>query len=84
MRNKFDHVEGKQFTINIKHFHKTTWFWTLISGSVALLLLLYRNRMNKQRRILLLETKAEALEKEKTLVQYEFKQQLNPTFYSTL
>ncbi|MDF2192715.1 sensor histidine kinase [Paraflavitalea sp. CAU 1676] len=83
MRNKFDHVEGKQFTITIKkHFYKTTWFWMLISGSVALLLYaLYRNRMNKQRRILLLETKAEALEKEKTLVQYEsLKQQLNPHF----
>ncbi|WP_162915367.1 ligand-binding sensor domain-containing protein [Paraflavitalea soli] len=83
MRNEFDHVEEKQLTITIKkYFYTTSWFWTLITCSGALALyVLYRNRMNKQRRILLLETKAEALEKEKTLVQYEsLKQQLNPHF----
>lgn len=83
MRNDFEHVDEKQFTISIKkYFYKTIWFWALVAGAVAIALyMLYRNRMNKQRHILLLETKAETLEKEKTLVQYEsLKQQLNPHF----
>lgn len=83
MRNEFDHVEEKEFSISIKkYYYQTFWFWMLIALSVAgALYLLYRNRMNKQRRILLLETKAETLEKEKNLVQYEsLKQQLNPHF----
>jgi ligand-binding sensor domain-containing protein len=83
MRNEFGPIDEKKFRITIKkHFYETGWFWALITCSVAFALyVLYRNRMNKQRRILLLETKAETLEKEKTLVQYEsLKQQLNPHF----
>jgi LytS/YehU family sensor histidine kinase len=45
------------------------------------LVFFYRFRLNKQKQILTLETKAEGLEKEKTLVQYEsLKQHLNPHF----
>ncbi|THU31588.1 hypothetical protein FAM09_28605 [Niastella caeni] len=83
MRNEFEHVNEKQLIISIKkYFYEMLWFWALITVSVAVALyVLYRNRMNKQRHILLLETKAETLEKEKTLVQYEsLKQQLNPHF----
>lgn len=63
-------------------FYKTVWFRViallLIACTVALF---YRFRMNKQKQILNLETKAESLEKEKTLVQYEsLKQHLNPHF----
>ena len=63
-------------------FYKTWWFWSLIGISIMLLLVtLYRFRFNKQKQILKLETKAESLEKEKTLVQYEsLKQHLNPHF----
>ena len=41
----------------------------------------YRFKIAKQRQIFTLETKAESLEKEKTMIQYEsLKQQLNPHF----
>ncbi len=63
-------------------FYKTWWFRTItILLIIATIFLFYRFRMNKQKQILNLETKAESLEKEKTLVQYEsLKQHLNPHF----
>lgn len=63
-------------------FYKTSWFWTVIAMLIlSLILVIYRFRLNKQRQIHLLESKAEGLEKEKTLVQYEsLKQHLNPHF----
>ncbi len=63
-------------------FYTTWWFILLMSLSVGgMLYLLYRFRLEKQREILLLQTKAQALEKEKTQVQYEnLKQHLNPHF----
>jgi ligand-binding sensor domain-containing protein len=76
-------VEEKTLRLNIATvFYKTWWFWTLIGMLVlSLTILLYRFRLNKQKQILMLETKAEGLEKEKTLVQYEsLKQHLNPHF----
>jgi ligand-binding sensor domain-containing protein len=63
-------------------FYKTKWFiglmlLTILSAAV----LLVRFRINKQKEIMKLETKAHHLEKEKTQVQYEnLKQQLNPHF----
>ncbi|HEX2607597.1 MAG TPA: two-component regulator propeller domain-containing protein, partial [Flavisolibacter sp.] len=63
-------------------FYKTAWFWVLFVASLGLLLfVLYKNRMLQQRRIFTLQTKAQALEKEKAMVMYEsLKQQLNPHF----
>jgi len=63
-------------------FYKTWWFWGVITVVIMLVIVsLYRFRLNKQKQILTLETKAESLEKEKTLVQYEsLKQHLNPHF----
>ena len=56
--------------------------WTLAAAAVLLLAFqYYRMRMEKQREILLLKSKAATLEKEKTQIQYEnLKQQLNPHF----
>jgi ligand-binding sensor domain-containing protein len=63
-------------------FYKATWFWILLGASLlASIILFYRFRLHKQRQILTLETKAEQLEKEKTMVRYDgLKQQLNPHF----
>lgn len=63
-------------------FYKARWFWLLVSALlIAALFLFYRFRLNKQKQILLLQTKAQQLEKEKTIVMYDsLKQQLNPHF----
>ena len=63
-------------------FYKKWWF----SGIIILLIFsglyfFYHFKMNKQKQISLLETKAHALGKEKSKIQYEnIKQQLNPHF----
>lgn len=63
-------------------FYKTVWFPLLIGILIgSALVFFYRFRLNKQKQIYSLETKAESLEKEKTIVQYEsLKQHLNPHF----
>ncbi len=63
-------------------FYNTWWFLSLLAVVVATgLYLFYRFRLAKQSQILILQTKAQALEKEKTQVQYEnLKQHLNPHF----
>ncbi|NCT95652.1 MAG: hypothetical protein GXC72_14600 [Chitinophagaceae bacterium] len=63
-------------------FYFTAWFITLMALVVlGSFYFIYRYRINKEREILQLQTKAQALEKEKTLVQYEnLKQHLNPHF----
>jgi ligand-binding sensor domain-containing protein len=63
-------------------FYKTPLFIVALMAAIALLLyLLYKNRIRQQRRIFQLQTKAQALEKEKASVMYEsLKQQLNPHF----
>lgn len=76
-------VEEKQLQFYIATiFYKTWWFRTIaLLLIIAVIFLSYRFRLNKQKQILNLETKAESLEKEKTLVQYEsLKQHLNPHF----
>jgi len=63
-------------------FYKAWWFWLIIGVLLAgALMFFYRFRMHKQKQILTLKTKAQELEKEKTMVMYEsLKQQLNPHF----
>jgi LytS/YehU family sensor histidine kinase len=70
-----------QFTIKTP-FYKTVWFLVLIAVLISgILFFFYRFRLNKQKQILTLKTKAQQLEKEKTIVMYEsLKQQLNPHF----
>ncbi|MBK7809506.1 MAG: histidine kinase [Saprospiraceae bacterium] len=63
-------------------FYKAAWFWILITciiigASVAF----YRYRLSQRDKLFELESKAQMLEKEKTIVMYEsLKQQLNPHF----
>jgi sugar lactone lactonase YvrE len=63
-------------------FYNTIWFWILVGLLVcSLLYAFYRFRIHQFRKIYSLQNKAQALEKEKTLVMYEsLKQQLNPHF----
>lgn len=63
-------------------FYKKSWFWVLISICIiTALIFFYRFRINKQKQIFDLESKAQQLEKEKAMVMYEgLKQQLNPHF----
>jgi hypothetical protein len=63
-------------------FYKAAWFWVVLALlTIAALYVLYKLRMRQQRRIFYLQTKAQALEKEKAAVMYEsLKQQLNPHF----
>lgn len=63
-------------------FYKTTWFrLLLVLALFAGFYFLYRFRLKKQRQILILQSKAQMLEKEKTQVLFEsLKQQLNPHF----
>jgi ligand-binding sensor domain-containing protein len=69
------------FTIKAA-FYKTTWFLVLIVTLVTgILIFLYRYRLRQKEKLLLLESKAQMLEKEKVMVMYEsLKQQLNPHF----
>jgi len=63
-------------------FYKKWWF-IILSGilMLAAFYFFYRNQLKKQQHILQLETKAHALGKEKSKVQYEnLKQHLNPHF----
>lgn len=79
------HWDSKEGVLKISVatvFYKTTWF-----GAMAALLASslaygwYRRKLSRQRQWMLLQGKAQALEKEKTLVMYEsLKQQLNPHF----
>jgi LytS/YehU family sensor histidine kinase len=76
-------TEDAVFAFTIKTpFHKSKWFFIgmalLISG---MLFFIYRYRLAQQQKMMSLENKAGALEKEKAMVMYEnLKQQLNPHF----
>ncbi|HTL09694.1 MAG TPA: histidine kinase, partial [Chitinophagaceae bacterium] len=63
-------------------FYKTWWFILLLALLLGLLLYaLYQYRIAQREKVYSLQSKANALEKEKVLVMYEsLKQQLNPHF----
>lgn len=69
------------FTIRTP-FYKTTWFLIgIVLLATATVYFVYRYRLDQQEKLMNLEKKAQALEKEKALVMYEsLKQQLNPHF----
>lgn len=69
------------FTIRTP-FYRSAWFLlSLALIAVGSLYLLYRYRLKQKERLLVLESKAQMLEKEKALVMYEnLKQHLNPHF----
>lgn len=73
----------KQIIISIDTvFYKTIWFISLMTLLTAgFLYWLYQNRLQQQRQLLDLQSKAKLLEKEKAMVMYEnLKQHLNPHF----
>jgi ligand-binding sensor domain-containing protein len=76
-------VKEKTLQISVAAiFYETWWFRLLvILAIISGLIAFYRYRMNHRERILILQSKAQMLEKEKALVMYEsLKQQLNPHF----
>jgi len=76
-------MPGKVLLISVGNvFYRTFWFWFMtVSLMSCLLYWLYRKRIEHKEKIYSLQNKAQALEKEKALVQYEsLKQQLNPHF----
>ncbi len=82
-KNKLWETPERKITLRISTpFYRAWWFWSIIGGILTCIIILsYRFRLNKQKQILNLETKAQTLEKEKTLVQFEnLKQHLNPHF----
>ena len=80
--NDWDVVE-KTLPIHINTvFYKSFWFWGLLVAAMAALLFYYlRSRTVQRERVIDLQRKAQLLEKEKAVMQYEgLKQQLNPHF----
>ena len=76
-------VPEKTIQISIREiFYKTWWFKSLVLlAIVASVIAFIRYRIGHRERILVLQNKAQMLEKEKTLVMYEnLKQHLNPHF----
>jgi hypothetical protein len=76
-------VPHKTMAISIDEvYYRTWWFRTLILVLIAGgVFSFYRFRMRQRENILVLKSKAQLLEKEKTLVMYEnLKQHLNPHF----
>lgn len=76
-------VPEKEMTIFIGTvFYKQWWFISMmILISVLIFFGFYRYRLSQREKLLLLQNKAQLLEKEKALVMYEgLKQQLNPHF----
>lgn len=71
------------YTIHISTpFYKSFWFFALIAAGIAAsAYAFYKYRLSEQQKYFMLRQKAENLEKEKTIVQYEsLKQHLNPHF----
>jgi len=79
----WDEIVPKKVIVHLgTFFYKATWFWMLtIAILLVLLYMVYRYRIWQQQQLFRLKSKAESLEKEKTMIQYEsLKQHLNPHF----
>jgi hypothetical protein len=73
----------KELMVNIATvYYQSIWFWLLMAVlSGGLLYFWYRRRLNSNRKMFELQSRAQNLEKEKALVMYDsLKQQLNPHF----
>jgi len=81
MANQAINVPEKTINISIDQvFYKSIWFKLLIIFFIAALAF-FRFRLKQKEKILVLNNKAQMLEKEKAVVQFEnLKQQLNPHF----
>lgn len=69
--------------VHIETIYYETWWFKLLTGMFigSIILLFYRYRAAKERAIMELNNRAQLLEKEKSVVQYEnLRQQLNPHF----
>jgi ligand-binding sensor domain-containing protein len=76
-------IKEKQLYIKLQTvFYRTWWFAVLLIAITSLaLFLLYRYRITQKENVMMLQGKAQLLEKEKAMVMYEgLKQQLNPHF----
>lgn len=76
-------VPDKELAVNIATvYYESIWFWLLMAVlSGSLLYFWYRRRLNSNRKMFELQSRAQNLEKEKALVMYDsLKQQLNPHF----
>ncbi|MBL7815620.1 MAG: histidine kinase [Saprospiraceae bacterium] len=63
-------------------FYKSWWFWSLILASIGFMLYrFYQFREQQRQQVFNLSSRAQSLEREKAIMQYEgLKQQLNPHF----
>ena len=76
-------VPEKMLSLSVGEiFYNTWWFkWAVVMIIIVGFIAFYRYRFKQKERIVLLQNKAQLLEKEKTVVQFEnLKQQLNPHF----
>lgn len=70
-----------KFTIKTPFYKTSLFLITMLLLLTGILFFIYRYRLNQKEKLLNLENKAQALEKEKAMVMYEnLKQQLNPHF----
>lgn len=82
-RNSDWQTEEATLSFTIKTpFYKASWFLiSMVLLAVAGVFLVYRYRIDQKEKLMNLENKAQALQKEKAMVMYEnLKQQLNPHF----
>ncbi|GAO45540.1 ligand-binding sensor domain-containing protein [Flavihumibacter petaseus] len=76
-------VPEKTLRVHIETvYYKSSWFWlTMLSLLCIFSYLWYRNLLRQQKKIYLLQSRAQLLEKEKAMAMFEaLKQQLNPHF----
>ena len=81
--SNWNQISAKEVQISIQTiFYKQPWFWILCAlASASAVFWWYKRRIYQQDQLFQLQSKAQALEKEKATVMFEnLKQQLNPHF----